>query len=62
MPAEDSCQPEIIVALQKAGWTITDQQIHLKGPDIFIYIDIEAAQVDRSVYIEVKCFPNLKIQ
>jgi hypothetical protein len=58
MPTEDICQPEVVVALQKDGWTITGQQIYIPKPDLYVFIDIEAAKEDSQAYIEVKCFPD----
>jgi XisH protein len=58
MPVQDSCQPQVIAALQKDGWTITDQQIAFKRPDLYVFIDLEAKKEDEGAYIEVKCFPG----
>jgi hypothetical protein len=58
MPNEDACQPEIIAALEKDGWIITDRQVYVESSEIYIFIDLEAMKVDRITYIEVKCFPG----
>ncbi len=58
MPVQDTCQPQVVAALQKDGWTITDQQITFKRPDLYVFIDLEAKKGDAGAYIEVKCFPS----
>ena len=58
MPAIDSCQPQVIRALQKAGWTIATKTTALQATsDMPIFIDIEAFKLDARIYVEVKCFP-----
>jgi XisH protein len=59
MPVEDACQPQVVAALQKDGWTITDQQITFKRPDLYVFIDLEAKKEGEEAYIEVKCFPGV---
>jgi XisH protein len=56
MPNEDACQPEIVGALQHDGWIITGRQVYIESDDIYVYIDLEATKVDRTAFIEVKCF------
>src|SRR5688572_2167293 len=58
MPTQDTCQPEVIAALQKDGCIIIGQQVHIPKPDLYIFIDIEAAKEDQQAFIEVKCFPE----
>ncbi|MHB8625182.1 MAG: element excision factor XisH family protein [Aggregatilineales bacterium] len=59
MPAQDSCQPQVVHALQKEGWAIVDTSTVLYAtPDMPIFIDLEAFKADVHIYIEVKCFPR----
>ena len=58
MPQHDSCEPAVMRALQAAGWTILNQQIYIKRPDVGVLIDLEAVNADQTIYIEVKCFPT----
>ena len=63
MPAQDTCQPEVIRALQKDGWTVAE-----KGPTISVgrrraFIDLQAARKvngsrEQIILLEVKCFPD----
>lgn len=41
MPAIDSCQPQVIRALEKDGWAVEPIPFQLK---VQVYIDIEAKQ------------------
>lgn len=60
MPAIDECQPQIVRALEREGWTIQTPPL-LTGNDGFsIYIDIFASKEDISAYIEVKCLTQEK--
>src|SRR5262249_48323070 len=58
MPTQDACRPKVVSALQKDGWVITGQQIYIPRPDLYVFIDIEAAKSEKQAYIEVKCFPD----
>ena len=58
MPTEDTCQPQVLTALQKDGWTITGQQIYILKGEHAVFIDIEAVKEDQQTFIEVKCFPE----
>ncbi|MHB8629314.1 MAG: element excision factor XisH family protein [Aggregatilineales bacterium] len=59
MPAQDTCQPEIIRALQKHGWTITGKPSRFYAAlDMPILIDLEAFKANAHIYVEVKCFPR----
>jgi len=56
MPGHDICQPAILTALRKDGWSIVGQQVYVfKGKHV-IYIDIEATKESSQAFIEVKCF------
>lgn len=58
MPSEDICQPQVVAALKKDGWTITGQQVYILKGNHAIFIDIEAAKEPDQAFIEVKCFPE----
>src|SRR5712691_8924559 len=59
MPAQDTCQPKIIRALEKDGWAVTD-----KPPGLYAaskmpaFIDLKASKTNTAIYVEVKCFPR----
>lgn len=59
----DYCHPQIVHALEKAGWTVADMPLTIDIPEREIHIDIEAwrnANGSRQhiMLAEVKCFPN----
>jgi len=61
MPALDQCHHQVVRALQKDGWVITDQPLYLSTEKRQVYIDIGAQQSGngsrkRIAVIEVKCF------
>lgn len=58
MPSIDSCQPQIIRALEKDGWRVFIQNAHFYNDGDSIYIDLGAIHnISREkIFIEVKCF------
>jgi hypothetical protein len=63
MPAIDTCQPNVIRALEKDGWRIQGTNIYLRHEKRYILVDIEAVHVanghSRQILLaEVKCFSN----
>jgi glycerol dehydrogenase-like iron-containing ADH family enzyme len=63
MPAKDLFHNAVKIGLQKDGWTITHDPLHLKiGTAIEMYIDlaadklIAAEKTDRKIAVEVKSF------
>lgn len=56
MPALDDCQPQIVQALQKAGWIVSSKPKRLIVGRRVVYIDLVAVRNGRQIYIEVKCF------
>jgi hypothetical protein len=67
LPALDSCHFQVVRALRKDHWKVTDKPKYIDDSDseMFVYIDIEAVQETnggetspRQIYIEVKCFPG----
>jgi glucose-6-phosphate 1-dehydrogenase len=63
MPAIDSCQPQVIRALEKDGWRIEGMNIHLRHKKRYVFVDIQATHIangsSRQILLaEVKCFAN----
>ena len=63
MPPSDFCEPEIIRAIEKAGFLLTHRQFAIRPTpnENFVYIDLRFKQEkgDRIIIIvEVKCFPS----
>lgn len=63
MAAKDTFHPLVKTALQKDGWTITDDPLHLRlGGVIDMYIDLGAEKViaaekaGRKIAVEIKSF------
>ncbi|MCU0515150.1 MAG: hypothetical protein MUE40_21560, partial [Anaerolineae bacterium] len=59
MPVHDHCEPQIIRALEKAGWQIYPRQyaLYLPGRRFPLIADIQAQKADATIIIvEVKCF------
>ncbi len=63
MPVIDTCQPQVIRALEKDGWQIQGMNIHLRYKRRYVFVDIQAVHVvnglSRQILLaEVKCFAN----
>lgn len=61
MPAIDNCEPQIVRAMQKAGWQVTDQPFSIRWRTGYIYADLRMKQTHDDevvIIIEVKCFPE----
>jgi hypothetical protein len=62
MPARDLFHNAVIVALQKDGWKITHDPLHLRYGKIDLYVDLGAEKLlaaqknDEKVAIEIKSF------
>lgn len=62
MPARDLFYNAVIVALQKDGWKITHDPLHLRYGKIDLYVDLGAEKLlaaqknDEKVAIEIKSF------
>ena len=61
MPALDACHPQVVHALEKAGWTVAPKPFTLATPINSLFIDIEAHQTFNGVeqeiiVVEAKCF------
>lgn len=62
MPASDNCEPQIINALEKDGWEITDRPFSIKFDDTYIYADLrlernQGENIEQIIVVEIKCFP-----
>ncbi|MBC7810644.1 MAG: fatty-acid oxidation protein subunit alpha [Burkholderiales bacterium] len=61
MPALDQCHHQVVRALQKAGWIITNQPYNVSALDRQVYVDVRAVQSvnghrEQILLLEVKCF------
>ena len=56
MPAIDDCQPQVVHALQNAGWTVRSKPKRLIVGRRVGYVDLVVVQENRQIYVEVKCF------
>jgi hypothetical protein len=64
MPAVDQCEPQVIRALDKAGWRVVIQHlaIRLEGKRL-VYADLEIhhkSDQRELLIVEVKCFPDTR--
>ncbi len=64
MPARDKCEPQVIRALQKAGWNVVKHQVRIGigqvkkakvGASVYADLLLERNQ-QKILMIEVKCF------
>jgi XisH protein len=63
MSAIDNCQPQVIQALEKEGWSISPRQFRVQTDDRSIFIDLKASRQMNGrqaniLLAEVKCFPE----
>lgn len=62
MPAHDSCEPNVVRALEKAGWKILYRPYRIRLIDGgFLFADLMASSEPLEKYlmvVEVKCFPG----
>jgi XisH protein len=62
MPARDLFHNIVKAALQKEGWLITHDPLHLDLPDIEVYVDLGAEQLlaaereGKKIAVEIKTF------
>ncbi len=59
---QDTCHSQVVNALQKAGWTVSDN-VYLRVEETVVIIDLKAWQSDKGnfqqiIVVEVKCFLN----
>jgi hypothetical protein len=58
MPQLDSCHPQVVHALEKAGLDVSDNPYSLDTTLNVLFVDIEAWRADGNpiIVVEVKCF------
>ncbi len=58
MPQLDSCHPQVVSALEKAGWAVSANPYSLDTTLNVLFVDIEAWRPDGNpiIIVEVKCF------
>ena len=58
MPQLDSCHPQVVHALEKAGWDVSGDPYSLDTTLNVLFVDIEAWRTDGNpiIVVEVKCF------
>jgi hypothetical protein len=64
VPRQDQCEPQIVRALEKAGWRVTDHNFALQTGKLgrFIFADLRLVDIQTGqqiIVVEVKCFPQL---
>lgn len=69
MPATDSCEPQIIRALEKQGWLILRKHypIRIGQSRRAVFADLQLQRrsrgnINRILVVEIKCFTSLKLQ
>jgi len=64
MPVKDRYHDIVIIALTKAGWTVTGEQVRLRVPGRRLWVDIRAVKANErlSILVEVKGFENAPSQ
>lgn len=66
MAAIDICEPQIIHALEKAGWQISEKPFTLRLDDRTVFADFSVRRVkhdgqfEEVIVLEVKCFTHPK--
>lgn len=64
MPADDTIKPAVVAALDKDGWTITDDPFTLEIGDLYLFIDLAAVRFVvakrgmQRIAVEIKSFPS----
>lgn len=66
MPALDSCEPQVVNALRKDGWIVSNQPFFIGTGKEALFADIRAFKNDNGVpkeiiVVEVKCFANRRM-
>ena len=56
MPARDRYHDNVVHALQKEGWDVTDEQVLLIVGKRYVWTDIQAEKDGQTIYVEVKGF------
>jgi hypothetical protein len=63
LSAIDACEPEVLRALQKDGWTILNKPFAIRTNEHTVYADCmlerkHNGQSEQVIILEVKCFTN----
>ena len=63
MPRPDLCHPQVVKALEKAGWTIVSSPFSLETSVNYLYADLQAQRSveigdQEIIVVEVKCFTD----
>ncbi|MCA0456765.1 MAG: XisH protein [Chloroflexi bacterium] len=62
MPVLDSCHQQVVNALRKASWNVTDKPVFLRADGLTIFADIQAqlvnGNIQQIIIVEVKCFAD----
>ena len=64
MPAQDSIHDEVVRALRKDGWTITEDPLTVEFGDVYLFIDLGAERTvvaergAERIAVEIKSFPS----
>lgn len=63
MPRYDDCHSQVVRALEKDGWRVSDKAIRIRTPRRTIHIDARASRRSNGrqqqiLLAEVKCFPD----
>ncbi len=67
MPSRDRCHQCMICALQKDGWTITDDPLYLAFAGIDFYVDLGAERLlaanrgEEKIAVEIKTFQRASV-
>jgi hypothetical protein len=65
MPARDLFHDKVRVALEKDGWTVTDDPLKLEWEERKLYVDLGAERIfaaekdERKIAVEIKSFVSL---
>ncbi len=67
MPQLDSCHPQVVHALEKAGWAVVVSPFRLESPlnDLFVDILLDRSsepETQQIIVVEVKCFTDRNAQ
>lgn len=64
MPAADSIHDPVVTALQKDGWTVTDDPLTIEYGELYLFVDLGAERAvaakkgTEQIAVEVKSFPS----
>jgi hypothetical protein len=63
--AVDSCEPEVIAALEKQGWRVKEKPMALRAGRRNVYADLRVSRLtedfeEMRIVVEVKCFDDPK--